>query len=256
MPEDAEKSQKWKKPPRGQWKRAAKHPEPYDPLKLENLGRSIEAKMLSMDPQPITDVPPMYGAGIYAIYYTGGHEAYRPISQGCRIPIYVGKATPRGGRKGLETTSAEDQSPLWDRLHEHRVSLEHAQDLEAEDFSVRYLVAVDFFVSLAEQLMIRQFRPVWNTVVDGFGNHSPGGKRVNQARPPWDELHPGRPWSTPEKMSAPSNQPAEQSLARIRDHWEQQNTGKEEAPPPFPDTPPNHAGLLQGEGPGTAPSPP
>ncbi|WP_420783195.1 Eco29kI family restriction endonuclease [Streptomyces sp. LPB2020-019-1HS] len=163
----------------------------------------------------------MYGAGIYAIYYEGNHELYRPISDGCHTPIYVGKAVHKGGRKGLATPE-EDQAPLWARIKEHRTSLEHAHDLDAEDFRVRYLVAVDFFVSLAEQLMIRQFRPVWNTLVDGFGNHAPGGKRTTQARPPWDELHPGRPWSSPDRMPTPSKQSAEESRKRILAHWAQQ----------------------------------
>lgn len=206
---------------RGDWRRIATRPEPYDPLKLENLGRSIEAEMLQMQPVVITDVPPMYGAGIYAIYYAGTHELYQPISDGCRTPIYVGKAVHKGGRKGL-TTSEEDQAPLWARINQHRASLEHALDLSAEDFGVRYLVAVDFFVSLAEQLMIRQFRPVWNTLVDGFGNHAPGGKRTTQARPPWDELHPGRPWSNPDRMPTPSKQSAKESRARIKAHWTEQ----------------------------------
>ncbi|MFD5435804.1 Eco29kI family restriction endonuclease [Kitasatospora sp. NPDC127067] len=196
-------------------------PEPYDPLKLENLGRSIEMRMLEMEPAPITEVPPMFGAGIYAIYYVGDHELYRPIADGCRTPIYVGKAVYPGGRKGLATRE-EDEVPLWERIREHRASLEHAGDMAVEDFRVRYLVAVDFFVSLAEQLMIRQFRPVWNTVVDGFGNHAPGGKRSNQARPPWDELHPGRPWSAPERMPEASKQSADQSREFIRSHWVQQ----------------------------------
>jgi hypothetical protein len=206
---------------RGGWRRDATRPEPYDPLKLENLGRSIEAEMLRMPPAPITDVPPMYGAGIYAIYYTGDHELYRPISDDCRTPIYVGKAVYAGGRKGLGS-SEEEQAPLWARIKEHRTSLEHALDLDTEDFRVRYLVAVDFFVPLAEQLMIRQFRPVWNTLVDGFGNHAPGGKRTTQARPPWDELHPGRPWSSVDRMPTPSKQPAEESRARIRAQWAEQ----------------------------------
>ncbi|GAA3877699.1 hypothetical protein GCM10022227_39260 [Streptomyces sedi] len=160
----------------------------------------------------------MYGAGIYAIYYVGDHELYQEIADECRTPIYVGKAAYKGGRKGL-TTSEKDQAPLWTRINEHRVSLEHAHDLDAEDFRARYLVAEEFFVTLAEQLMIRQFRPVWNTLVDGFGNHAPGGKRTAQARPPWDELHPGRPWSTPDRMPTPSKQSAAESRKRVLAHW-------------------------------------
>ena len=214
MSEDLDGTRGRKRSPRGGWKRL----EPYDPLKLEHLGRSIETQMLQMPPEPITAVPPMYGAGIYAIYYVGNHELYRPISDGCHTPIYVGKAVHAGGRKGLATLE-EGQAPLWARINEHRTSLDHAQDLDAEDFRVRYLVAVDIYVPLAEQLMIRQFRPVWNTLVDGFGNHAPGGRRTTQARPPWDELHPGRPWSSPDRMLTPSKQSAQESRARIFAHW-------------------------------------
>ncbi|QEV15705.1 Eco29kI family restriction endonuclease [Streptomyces fradiae ATCC 10745 = DSM 40063] len=164
----------------------------------------------------------MIGAGIYAIYYVGDHELYWPIAEPyCQTPIYVGKATPEGGRKGGGAGNPDDEDALWDRLREHRRSIEQAYDLDVADFRVRYLVAVDFFVSLAEQVMLRQFRPVWNAIVDGFGNHAPGSGRTNQARPPWDDLHPGRAWSAPDKMSKPSQYTALESKIRIINHWKQ-----------------------------------
>jgi hypothetical protein len=43
--------------------------------------------------------------------------------------------------------------------------------------------------------LIRKFGPLWNTVIDGFGNHTPGEGRFNQARSGWDVLHPGRAWA-------------------------------------------------------------
>lgn len=46
-----------------------------------------------------------------------------------------------------------------------------------------------------EAELIRQYTPLWNTVIDGFGNHDPGSGRYNQARSEWDVLHPGRPWA-------------------------------------------------------------
>lgn len=204
------------------WRDTALRPKAYDPLTLENLGRSIEMRMLEMEPEPLTDVPLMIGAGIYAIYYVGDDELYSPIAQPyCQMPIYVGKATPEGGRKGGEAGASDYEDALWDRLREHRRSIEQAHDLDVADFRVRYLVAVDFFVSLAEQMMLRQFRPVWNAVVDGFGNHAPGSGRTNQARPPWDDLHPGRAWSAPERMPKPSQYTAMESKARIINHWKQ-----------------------------------
>jgi hypothetical protein len=45
---------------------------------------------------------------------------------------------------------------------------------------------------LGESLLIRQFRPLWNVVVEGFGNNPTGGPREGQKRSPWDTLHPGR----------------------------------------------------------------
>jgi hypothetical protein len=56
-------------------------------------------------------------------------------------------------------------------------------------------VADDIWVPLGEALLIGHYRPVWNVVVDGFGNHAPGGGRSRQARSSWDELHPGRKWA-------------------------------------------------------------
>lgn len=32
-------------------------------------------------------------------------------------------------------------------------------------------------------------------MIDGFGNHNPGGGRYNQKPSRWDVLHPGRPWA-------------------------------------------------------------
>lgn len=215
------------------WRQIAHRPTPYDPLTLENLGHSIERQMLEMDPEPLTDVPLMIGAGIYAIYYVGDHELYWPITEPyCQTPIYVGKATPEGGRKGIEAGHPNDECALWDRLRDHRRSIEQAHDLDVKDFRVRYLVAVDFFVSLAEQLMLRRYRPVWNSVVDGFGNHAPGSGRTRQARPPWDDLHPGRTWSAPEKMPKPSQYTAAESKTRIIDHWKRMGLLAEDAPVP------------------------
>ena len=41
-------------------------------------------------------------------------------------------------------------------------------------------------------MLIEQFRPVWNLVIDGFGNKDPGRRRKDQYRSAWDVLHPGR----------------------------------------------------------------
>lgn len=84
---------------------------------------------------------------------------------------------------------------LWSRLRQHARSIEQAENFRLEDFRCRYLVAVPVWITLAERFLIEHYRPVWNTIVDGFGNHDPGKGRHSMKRPRWDILHPGRPWA-------------------------------------------------------------
>ncbi|MEU3601034.1 Eco29kI family restriction endonuclease [Streptomyces sp. NPDC006798] len=202
------------------WRIAAKerHSDPYNPLDLENLGRSVEAELLSREPEPLDEVSPVYGSGIYALYYRGPNPLYAEISSpDCLVPVYVGQARPTGVRKGT-AEEKPDATTLWDRIYEHKQSLGQVHDLEISDFSVRYLVAIEAFVSIAERVMIRHYRPVWNSIVDGFGNHDPGAnRRKDSYRPAWDELHPGRWWSHPDNMPTPSKTPTDMSRSRIRD---------------------------------------
>ena len=44
-------------------------------------------------------------------------------------------------------------------------------------------------------MLIETYQPLWNRVIDGFGNNDPGVRRATQFRSPWDVLHPGRPWA-------------------------------------------------------------
>jgi len=67
--------------------------------------------------------------------------------------------------------------------------------LRLEDFHCRWLIVVPVWVGLAEQFLITHYRPVWNVLIDGFGNHDPGKGRRNMRRPRWDILHPGREWA-------------------------------------------------------------
>ena len=92
---------------------------PYNPLDKLNLAKSIEAEILSRDAAPLGDISALLGAGVYAIYYTGDFPAYSEIAvlnrRGrFRQPIYVGKAIPKGGRKGGLTKDAAvaNRSPI------------------------------------------------------------------------------------------------------------------------------------------------
>ena len=89
---------------------------------------------------------------------------------------------------------------MYNRLQEHAESIDAVDNLDLADFHCRYLVVDDIWIPLAESLMIESFSPVWNKVIDGFGNHDPGGGRRKQARSPWDVLHPGRVWAEKQAM--------------------------------------------------------
>ena len=98
-------------------------------------------------------------------------------------------------RKGGYGLGADPGDVLWRRLREHAKSIEKADNLRIEDFKCRYLVVDDIWIPLGESLLIEAFNPLWNRLVDGFGNHDPGKGRYNQMRSAWDVLHPGRPWA-------------------------------------------------------------
>lgn len=175
---------------------------PYNPLDKVHLAESVGRALLE---RPVGPLPPsrqFAGAGIYAIYYLGSFEPYAPITQANRsgrfeLPIYVGKAIPTGGRKGAaNSVDAPPPGPeLVRRLTEHARSIEEGENLVGDHFLCRHLVVDDVWIALAERLLVHRFQPLWNVVVDGFGNHDPGQGRHGQRRSPWDVLHPGRPWA-------------------------------------------------------------
>jgi hypothetical protein len=174
--------------------------QPYNPLDKRNLGNSIADALLEKPVVPLSTIKPFNGAGIYAIYYTGKFPAYQRITAKNKdnqfnLPVYVGKAVPAGARKGgfLDV----DPGPvMYRRLSDdHAKSIQQVNNLELTEFHCRYLVVDDFWIPLAESLLIDMFSPLWNTIVDGFGNHDPGSGRYNQQRSLWDMIHPGRPWA-------------------------------------------------------------
>lgn len=156
--------------------------------------------MLKQEPVPLSSLERFSGAGVYALYYSGDFPLYLPISEEnrnlyCSVPIYVGKAVPDGARKGGIGPKGKSNYVLFKRLVEHLNSIDAATNLKTEDFQCRYLVADDIWIPLAETLLIERFSPLWNKVLDGFGNHTPGVGRFNQQRSHWDTIHPGRSWA-------------------------------------------------------------
>jgi len=170
---------------------------PYNPLEKANLAKSIELEILDQIPMALAAVDDIKGAGIYVIYYSGRYAPYATIrcdvtSATYEQPIYVGKAIPKGGRKGGLTKDSGRGTALRDRLKQHATSVDEAKNLDLADFWVRHLVVDDIWIPLGENMLIETFKPVWNRAIDGFGNKDPGRRRKTQIRSPWDVLHPGR----------------------------------------------------------------
>ena len=168
----------------------------YDPLNYENLARSVVTALLESASTALPPTEKFSGSGVYAHYYTGTLPFYSHISSSdLHNPIYVGKAVPTGTRKGSRRLDSESSAELYRRLHDHAKSIEQAENLDLVEFQVRYLVVMPVWITLAERFLIDHFRPVWNTVIDGFGNHPPGSGRRDMRRPRWDIVHPGRHWA-------------------------------------------------------------
>lgn len=173
---------------------------PFNPLDKRNLGESVANALLARSVVSLKQLQPFTGAVVYAIYYSGDFPAYREISarnrgETWRLPIYVGKAVPAGSRKGGMGLGDSPGQVLFKRLREHLESIEAASNLNAADFDCRFLTVDDIWIPLGESLLIARFSPLWNTLVDGFGNHDPGKGRHAGLRPRWDTLHPGRAWA-------------------------------------------------------------
>lgn len=155
---------------------------------------------------PVQELPPQVsflGTGVYALYYTGSNPMYKRYAELNRLaydyPIYVGKAVPKGWRQARVSDSSLTQSrELIGRLREHSRSITLGADLALEDFMCRFVIFEEEgsdMISTIEAALIKINRPLWNTAVDGFGNHDPGSGRYEQAKSDWDVLHEGRTWA-------------------------------------------------------------
>lgn len=164
------------------------------------------------------------GTGVYAIYYTGKNPIYKKYAELNRLsyhyPIYVGKAVPTGRRQARVSDNRGGLSKeLLVRLREHSRSIVIAQELELQDFSCRFVIFEDAssdMISTIEAALIKLSRPLWNTAVDGFGNHDPGSGRYEQAKSDWDVIHSGRAWA--EKCNG-THAEKNDILARIKNHF-------------------------------------
>jgi hypothetical protein len=192
---------------------------PFNPLDKRHLGGNVGQAMLRQAVTYMADLQSFEGAGIYAIYYSGNFPAYEAITQRntdgkFNAPIYVGKAVPKGARKGGDF-DANPGRVLYNRLTQHIKSIEDVSNLDLTDFHCRYLIVDDIWIPLGESLLIAKFDPLWNKLIDGFGNHDPGSGRHAGLRPRWDALHPGRHWA---EKCQPRAETAEQIIGEARDY--------------------------------------
>lgn len=158
---------------------------------------------------PLESLPPdnnFAGAGVYALYYKGNLAIYQAIYENKpEIPIYVGKAVLPGWRQG-RTTGKENEPALYRRLKQHSRSISATNNLDLDDFYCKFMVfSLDDsdLIGAVEAALIRKYQPLWNSLIDGFGNHDPGKGRYEQAKSEWDVLHAGREWANKLKGKSP-----------------------------------------------------
>jgi hypothetical protein len=139
----------------------------------------------------------VHRSGIYALYYLDPeHPVYARTDP--MTPVYVGQATSHLGSRVASLMQSIKQTAL-----------------HVESCRVRVLPVDDCFISCAERLLLEHFKPLWNCVLTGIGNHAPGKGRTAQVRSDWDTLHPGRPWAL---VLPPSPHTTEQLLANVAHH--------------------------------------
>lgn len=169
---------------------------PFNPIEIPNIALSLALEVLDQPSHPLPPAETARGAGVYLLYYLGSFAPYEPYrlansKDSPKIPIYIGKADRQGRRKGF-TFDGVQGTELNARLRSHASSIDRVENLESEDFRCRYLSIEDAFIGLAESVLVSVFSPLWNRVLDGFGNNPTGGPRSLQAQSRWDLFHPGR----------------------------------------------------------------
>lgn len=200
----------------------------FDPADPYTAGRLVAVALLAQPRVPLDLISRSYGAGVYAIYYTGDHPVYAPIS-GTETPIYVGKADPTSGTAKIPR---EQGQTLFGRLSDHRKVIRTVEKwaasqllsppehpLHIADFECRRLVTATNAQTYAESHLISLFEPIWNKetrICWGISMHGDTEGR-NNSRPPWHVLHRGVAWAMAAKRT--DSRPIEQIVDDIAAHF-------------------------------------
>lgn len=161
----------------------------FDPLSTEQLTRIICRQFEEQPAQTLKDELVSFdGPGLYAIYYVGESvDLYAPLSRKT-IPLYVGQARSTNSATGRTNPNAR---PLFNRVRQHRRSINEG-GLPVDEFSVRLLAMPDVHIDLGENGLRVGYKPVWNSVLNGFGSHEQGSTTRQSSRSKWDTVHQGR----------------------------------------------------------------
>ena len=185
----------------------------FDPAEPRLIGHFVALALISQDRVRLDAIEPFYGAGVYAIYYTGPEEIYRPIS-GTETPIYVGKADPPVGA----TSVVQQETKLYGRLNEHRKNIDKVAGIELADFECRALAVQSGYQAAAESHLINLFWPIWNNetkILFGLGKHGDAATTRANNKSPWDTIHPGRAWA----VGNPEAKTPESIVKEVAEHF-------------------------------------
>lgn len=168
----------------------------FDPSNPKVVGRFVSLALVAQTRHSLSNVSPFYGSGVYAIYYNGDFDPYKPLSKS-ETPIYVGQAAPSISNA---KTPTEQGDKLSSRLIEHFKNISKATStLSIADFEFRALVVQSGWETAAEDYLIHLFHPIWNNetqLVFGVGKHGDSATTRSNKRSPWDTIHPGRVWAS------------------------------------------------------------
>ena len=67
----------------------------FDPGNPRTIGFFVALALTAQERQPLGELRPAYGSGVYALYYNGDFDLYSPL-RNTETPIYIGSAAPGG----------------------------------------------------------------------------------------------------------------------------------------------------------------
>jgi len=140
--------------------------------------RLVLHKFEGLGPVPLPDVDAPKLPGFYGV----------ALGEGVKMSCYAAAVTSGAL---VYVGSSKD---LDERMKQYRRRLSGVRSVPAEQLMVTWLPMPDVGEAKAvEDRMIELLVPVWNQRwLSGFGSSAQGANRSEQAKLPWDVLHPGR----------------------------------------------------------------